>query len=79
MTRHMSAEQAKIFGDLHENGDLTEPKRERKMDLANNASGRAFGVAGGSDSETYDLCYSAAAAGKLVTLCDKEDPRCTLS
>lgn len=66
MTVHLGAAQAKVFGDLHEEGsEDTDPLR-KAMDLANNEHGRNFGQEGG---DVEAKCDAAAREGRLVTIC----------
>ncbi|RPB03962.1 hypothetical protein L873DRAFT_1799943 [Choiromyces venosus 120613-1] len=61
MTIDMGKDVAKIFGDLHEEGD-DNPAAERDMDLTNNATGRQYGEeakrGGGSDGDKYARAFT---------------------
>lgn len=83
MALHLGADQAKVFGDMHEDGAVNQMPNEKAMDLANNASGRGF--AGGNpntDEEEWEVlgaCDDAARAGKLVILCGGKGQKGLLS
>ncbi|EON65088.1 hypothetical protein W97_04323 [Coniosporium apollinis CBS 100218] len=73
MTVDLGSSKAKKIGDNHEDGS-NGPEAEKRMDRANNASGRTIGsnASGGSKSAKYtsarNACKSATDSGRLVTL-----------
>ncbi|ERF74602.1 hypothetical protein EPUS_00732 [Endocarpon pusillum Z07020] len=67
MTIDLGAGNAKSIGDNHEDGS-NGPAEEKRMDLANNASGRNIGASAGSYASAQEACRVAAVNGRLVTL-----------
>jgi hypothetical protein len=67
MAIDIGAANAKSIADNHENGS-DGPAAEKRMDLANNASGRAMGVSAGTYAKAREACRVAAVNGRLVTL-----------
>ena len=73
MAIDIGATKAKEIGDNHEAAS-SGPEVEKVMDLANNATGRAIGLAaaGSNKGEKYDsaeaTCREKATKGELVTL-----------
>jgi hypothetical protein len=68
MTIDMGSDTAKTIADNH--GKASDgPESEKRMDYANNESGRAYGrSAGGNYATAKEFCRVAATNGKLVTL-----------
>ncbi len=63
MAQELNPGLAEIIGNIHERCGEG-PAAEAAMDLANNASGRAFGTRG---ADCYNLCLGAVYEGTLVT------------
>lgn len=66
MTIEMGASAAKGFGDRHESETPAGP--DKRMDLANNATGRSVGSATKSNATASTKCKDLANQGRLVTL-----------
>ncbi len=67
MTIDLGEGNAKTIGDNHEDGS-NGPEAEKKMDRANNASGRSIGASKGNYASAKEACRVAAVSGKLETL-----------
>ncbi len=67
MAIDLGAGNAQSIGDNHEDGS-DGPEAEKRMDRANNASGRNIGVSSGTYASAREACRLAAVNGRLVTL-----------
>lgn len=67
----MGADKAKLFGDMHEDGDRAEPDNERVMDTSNNAKGREVGTRSAEQAPIEGSPRVDWAEGECLRLAEK--------